>query len=107
MAQCLHSKAIENASQLKDHCGGEYFKQKTIIFLVASDTSEFTWNVSKRGREYENKNTIKQLQSTQTIHTRTHINSVQIRRHGTKTATQTRKHPHHYLHGQTRETYQD
>ena len=33
---------------------GESFKRKTIIVLVAPDTLEFTWNISKRGREDEN-----------------------------------------------------
>ena len=33
---------------------GESFKQKTIIVSVASDTFEFTWNISKRGRKDEN-----------------------------------------------------
>ena len=34
---------------------GDSAHQKTIVVLVASDTFEFTWNISKRGRKDEKK----------------------------------------------------
>ena len=52
---CFRTRKLPKTQvSLKITVVGELFKRKTIIVSVASDTFEFTWNISKRGRKDEN-----------------------------------------------------
>ena len=52
---CVRTRKLpETQVSLKITVVGESSKRKTIINSAASDTFEFTWNISKRGRKDEN-----------------------------------------------------